>query len=360
MKTFLITLLLLVIVNAHASGTVVFTAAQRQALQIKTAAIIPTTRNLGGLLPAKIAVPNAQLQVVTAPQQGLVEVLLLAEGESITAGQPLVRIQSPRLLELQSDYLAVHTRYRLAASNYQRDRKLNKEGIIAERRLLESKADYQELATSLARLRRILELAGMDEDTLATLESSRDLNSTLVILAPFDGVILEQLVEAGSRVEAADPIYRIASLDPLWMEVHVPLEQLGDTHIGQEVEIPELGVTGRIITIGHMVHGADQGVLIRAEVHEGSDKLRPGQFVQVQFAVTTSDIRFRIARSAVIYSKGNSFIFVEQMDGFAAYKVTVTNDEGNTLIIQADLPADARVAVSGTVAIKAVWLEGVD
>jgi cobalt-zinc-cadmium efflux system membrane fusion protein len=200
----------------------------------------------------------------------------------------------------------------------------------------------------------------MNEDALATLETSRDLNSTLVILAPFDGVILEQLVEAGSRVEAADPIYRIASLDPLWMEVHVPLEQLGDTHIGQEVEIPELGVTGRIITIGHMVHGADQGVLIRAEGHEGSDKLRPGQFVQVQFAVTTSDIHFRIARSAVIYSKGNSFVFVEQLDGFAAYRVTVTDDEGSTLVIQADLPAAARVVVSGTVAIKAAWLEGVD
>lgn len=360
MKTFLITLLLLITVNAYATGTVVFTAAQRQALQIKTAAIIPTTRNLGGLLPGKVAVPNAQLQVVTAPQQGLVEVLLLAEGESIVAGQPLVRIQSPRLLELQSEYLEVHTRYRLAASNYQRDRKLNKEGIIAERRLLESKADYQELMTSLARLRRILELAGMDEDALTTLESSRDLNSALVILAPFDGVILEQLVEAGSRVEAADPIYRIANLDPLWLEVHVPLEKLGGTHVGQEVEIPKLGVSGRIITIGHMVHGADQGVLIRAEVHEGSDKLRPGQFVQVQFAVTTRDIRFRIARSAVIYSKGSSFIFVEQTDGFAAYEVTVTDDEGSTLVIQADLPADAQVAISGTVAIKAAWLEGVD
>jgi RND family efflux transporter MFP subunit len=358
MRTCFFMLLLLAGQLSSAAGPVVLTDVQRKALHIETGQVVATSRNLGSLLPARVAVPNAQLHVVTAPQEGLIEVLLSAEGEAVTAGQPLVRIQSPRLLELQSEYLEVFTRQRLAATNYRRDRQLNEEGIIAERRLLESRASYQELTTSLARVQRLLELAGMDEAALATLAAERKLDSTLLVRAPFDGVILEQLVTAGSRVEAADPIYKIAQLDPLWLEIHVPLGELGETRVGQQVVVPELDVTGRIITIGHMVHGADQGVLIRAEVHEDSDKLRPGQFVQARIAMAASGNSYRVPRSAVVYAEGESHIFLEQPQGFVAVAVEVTEQDAGSLVISADLPVDARIATRGAAAIKSAWLQG--
>ncbi len=358
MRTCFIALLLLAGQLANAAGPVVITETQRKALQIETGPLTATNRNLGGLLPARVAVPNAQLQVVTAPQEGLVEVLLSAEGEKVTAGQPLVRIQSPRLLELQSEYLETYTRQRLASTNYQRDRQLSEEGIIAERRLLESRANYQELTTALGRVRRLLELAGMDEAELAALGSERKLNSTLLVRAPFDGVILEQLVAAGSRVEAADPIYHIAQLDPLWLEIHVPLGKLGDTRVGQQVVVPELDVTGRIITIGHMVHGADQGVLIRAEVHDGSDRLRPGQFVQTRLALTSPGNSYQVPRSAVVYAEGESYVFVDRPQGFVAVPVTVTEEAADHLVISAELAKDARIATRGAAAIKSAWLQG--
>jgi len=357
MKTLFIALLLACQL-ASAAAPVALTATQREALQVKTAPVVATTHNFGELLPAKVAVPNAQLQVVTAPQQGLVEVLLSAEGEAVKTGQPLVRIQSPRLLELQSEYLEIYTRQRLASTNYQRDRQLSEEGIIAERRLLESRASYQELSTSLARVRRLLELAGMTDEELATLVSERKLDSTLLVRAPFDGVILEQLVAAGSRVEAADPIYHIAQLDPLWLEIHVPLGELGEARVGEEVVVPELDLSGRIITIGHMVHGADQGVLIRAEVHKGSDRLRPGQFVQARLAMPAAGNSFRVPRAAVVYSEGQSYVFVEQPQGFTAVAVTVTEAVADALVITADLAADARIVISGAAAIKSAWLQG--
>ena len=63
--------------------------------------------------------------------------------------------------------------------------------------------------------------------------SSRKLDSALVVSAPFNGVVLEQMATAGNRVVAADPLYSIASLKPLWLEIHVPLEQVADIHTGQ-------------------------------------------------------------------------------------------------------------------------------
>jgi RND family efflux transporter MFP subunit len=355
MKTMLTALSLLLAVPAGATELIRVSAEQRSALGIEVAAPEAVDLQHGRLLPARVAVPNAQLQVVTAPQQGLVEVLLVAEGEPVHQGQPLVRLQSPKLLEMQSDYLETLSRYTLANSNYRRDQQLHKEDIIAERRLLESKAIFTEVSTSLASLRRLLELAGMAPQALQDLEKHRQLSSTLVVRSPLDGVVLEQLVIAGNRVEAADPLYRLADLDPLWLEIHVPLEQLGETAVGQQVLVPALGVSGRIITVGRMVHSADQGVLIRAEVSEGAQRLRPGQFLQVQLTSAAERHSFRVPRSAVARLQGRQFVFTAGADGFTPVAVKVASEQSTHLIVEAALPADTRIAINGAAAIKAIW-----
>ena len=358
MKRLFSVLLLMLTLPVVASERVSFTENQRQALQIETAAVEATGISTSANLPGKVVVPNSQLHVVTAPQRGLVETLLTAEGEAVSQGQALAKIQSPALLELQSEYLEVHTRYRLAKSHYERDRQLNKEGIIAERRLLESKAKYQELLTMLSRVKRMLELSGMDESSLAALRKSRRLDSTLVVTAPFSGVVLEQMTTAGERMEAADPLYKIASLKPLWLEIHVPLEQIADIQPGHKVIVPSLDVSGPITTIGKMVHGADQGVQIRAEIREGAEKLHPGQFLQVQLAIESKRKNYRVPRSAVTRAGGNSYVFAEQADSFLPIQVKVIAEETNALIVKAEIPASTRIAVTGTAAIKAAWLGG--
>jgi len=355
MKMILPATLMLFALQATAAEVIPVSMTQRSALGIEVAPLESVAVKHSTLLPARVAVPNAQLQVVTAPQEGLVEVLLVAEGERVEKGQPLVRIQSPRLLELQSQYLETLSRYSLANSNYRRDRQLNKEGIIAERRLLESQAAFLEVSTSLARLRRLLEIAGMDEAALNDLEKRRELSTTLIVRAPLDGVVLEQLVTAGNRVEAADPLYRIADLDPLWLEIHVPLEQLGDTAPGQTVLVPALNLSGPVITVGRMVHSADQGVLVRAEIRDGAQQLHPGQFLQAQLASASDAHTYRVPRGALARIQGRHYIFAAGPNGFTPVEVTVTAEQSADLVVRAQLPADTAIAINGAAAIKAIW-----
>ena len=354
MKQFLVTAVLLGALAPAAAELVRISPEQRTALGIETAPLAASGDLHSARFPAEVAVPNAQLQVVTAPQAGVVEMLLVAEGEEIHQGQPLVRIQSPPLLELQGEYLQTRARFRLAESNYRRDRQLSEDGIIAERRLLESRAAYQELSAAQSRLRHLLQLSGMDHEALSELESQRNLSSTLSVRAPFDGVVLEQMVTAGRGVELADPLYRIARLTPLWLEIHVPLARLGGLAVGHTVRVPELDVSGQIISVGRMVHGADQGVLVRAQVSENTERLRPGQFVQAQVAAAGGN-SFRVPGAAVLRSAGQSYVFVEREEGFVPVPVTVTSEEPGYQVIQAHLQAGTAIAVSGTVALKAAW-----
>ena len=341
---------------APAAAELVFISPQqRSALGIETAPLQVSGEVRSARFPAQVAVPNAQLQVVTAPLGGVVEVLLVAEGEEIRQGQPLARIRSPRLLELQAEYLETHARFRLAESNYRRDQQLSREGIIAQRRLLESRAAYQEQSAARSRLRHLLELSGVDEAALRELEENRTLSSSLSVRAPSDGAVLEQMVTAGKGVELADPLYRIARLKPLWLEIHVPLEQLGELAAGHSVVVPELEVYGRVISVGRMVHGADQGVLVRAEVGEGSERLRPGQFLQAQLAAAGGGNSFRVPGAAVLRTGGASYVFVAREQGFLPVPVTVTSEASDYQVIQGDLQAGVEIAVRGTAAIKAAW-----
>ena len=131
MKTLFTILLLAITLPAASAELIPFTEQQRQSMHIETAPLQAASSRASANLPGKVAVPNAQLQIVTATQQGLVETLLAAEGEVVKKGQPLVRIKSPALLALQSDYLEAYTRYQLAKSNYDREQQLQEEGIIA-------------------------------------------------------------------------------------------------------------------------------------------------------------------------------------------------------------------------------------
>jgi len=345
--------------GANAAQKATIDDAQRAAFGIETVAVQPGRGAMSKPYPAKVTVPNAQLQVVSAPLDGVVEALLVAEGEPVVAGQPLAHMRSQGLLDLQAAYLESRTRRLLSDDALTRDRQLQKEGIIAERRLLESESTHREMVTAEARNRQALVLAGMPEAAIATLDETQSLTTTLDVIAPLDGVVLAQLATAGQRLAASDPIYQVGDLSPLWIEVHVPLDALGDIGPGSDVQI-EQDLSAKVITVGRMVHGTDQGVLVRAEIREGVASLRPGQFVEARLAQSADDTAFRLPAPALLRIEGADQVFVERLDGFETVPVDVVSREADEVVVKGSLAAGDKVVISGTVALKAALAAGAE
>lgn len=343
---------------APAAELVSLDATQRAAFGVATTPAVAVDTAWSPPYPAKVQVPNAQLRVVSAPLEGLVEALLVAEGEAVAAGQPLARVRSPGLLEHQAAFLEARTRRLLAGESAARDRKLHAEGVIAERRLLESQSVYRELRTTEERHRQTLTLAGMSEAAVAALARDQRLSPVLEVASPLAGVVLEQLATAGQRLAASDPLYRIGSLEPLWLEVHVPLADLGGIAVGNPVRVAGQDIGGRVITVGRMVHGGDQGVLVRAEVGAGSAALRPGQFVEVGLARGAAAGAVRLPAAALVRLEGREHVFVERPGGFAAVAVEVGSRDGDGAVVRGDLGPDEAVVSAGTAALKAAWAGG--
>ena len=333
---------------------------QRQAMGVRTTQVTEVSQSWSVAYPAQVQVPTAQLRVVSTPLGGLLEGLLVAEGDRVRKGQKLAAIASPELLTLQRSYLQALSRLDLARADEDRDRQLLEEGIIAERRYQTSHAHYVQVRTEVEQSRQTLQLAGMDDRALKRLARERRLSGTLIVRSPIDGVVLERLATLGQRLNALDPLYRIGRLNPLWLDIHVPLERLSQIEVGSTARVVEPPVTGKIITIGRMVHGADQGVLVRAEVREGVELLHPGQFIEVKLASGRAERNYRIPLGALVRQGGKAWVFVASDKGFLVVPVSIRAEESDAVVVRADLAPGDEVVIAGTAALKAAWLEGAE
>ncbi len=356
MKT-LTGLLLLLAGMATAAPLIPIRPEQRDALGIRTTTVETAARSWGPSFPASVRLPNDQLMVVTAPLEGLIARMEVATGQTVNQGQPLALIQSPQLVEAQQRYLEALSRLELARTSLERDRQLHEEGIISERRFLETRAHFNQAQAAADQHRQVLKLAGMDETALQTLEQQQRLSAELWVRAPMEGQVLEQLATAGQRVEIASPLYHIGQLNPLWLEIQVPLERLSAISPGMTVRVKQHAVQGHILTIGSTVHGESQSVQVRAEIPNPDHALRPGQFVEVQWAGIRTGTAWRIPRQALIRIQDAAWILVARTGGFMPLPVSVLAEETNTLVIEGELKAGDQVAISGTAALKAAWQE---
>jgi len=335
---------------------IAITAAQAKSLGITTVA--PEAQASGEItgLAAQVMVPNDQLHVVSTPLPGLVESVMVAVNERVKRGQTLARMQSSALAEAQRGYLQAATQAQLARANLDRDQKLAADGLIAESRLMSTQANQTEATALLAERRHALKLAGMSDPAIAALLTGNAISSSVTIAAPVDGVVIEQLAQAGQRLEAYTPIYRIARLDPLWLEIQVPLARAAGVREGARVRVPSVDAAGKIISVGRSVTPESQTVMLRALISVNAARLRPGQYVEAAVAAAdTHAVQWRVPNGALVRHQNRLLVFAKTTTGFRTVAVTMINEGAQSSVVAGDL-AGTLIAVGGIAELKAKLL----
>lgn len=303
-------------------------------------------------LPALVMVPNEQLQVVSTPLAGLLYQVLVATHQPVKRGQVLAQVQSPALADLQHTYLQAASQASLARASLQRDEELYREGIIAQSRLLAARSQAVETAADLAERTEALRLAGMSAAAMARLRAGQRVGTLVELVAPLDGVVLEQMAVAGQRLEAAAPVFKVAKLVPLWLEIQVPVARLAEVREGARVFVPAAGASGDVIVVGRSVASGNQTVLVRGRVESGAERLRPGQYVEASLALPGGGATFTVPGGALARVAGRPVVFVRTPLGFRAQPVELLGDAAATAVV-AGLKGDEQVAVRGVAALKA-------
>ena len=345
---------------ANAGEVVRITPAQVKTLGIETSPIQANANANSQRLPGEIVVPVDQARIISAPQSGLIDQMLVATGQRVKQGQALAHLSSPDLVALQRDHLQALSQQRLSQNSLNRDAELYKDGIIAERRYLTSESNHAEVNALLAERRQALKLSGMSPQAIKNLETSGSYTNGITLSAPIDGMVLEQLVTAGQRVDSAMPIYRIAKLSPLWLEIHAPTQALSSIQLGMKVNILNSEASGKVIAIVPNVNKLDQTALVRVAINNGTASLAPGQLVEAEIAQTVSNksTSFSVAKSAIVQindgkNANQTLVFIQTKDGFEPRAVKVLNNTGAQTLITGDFAGTERIVTSGTAALKA-------
>lgn len=269
-------------------------------------------------------------------------------GDEVKKGDVLAQIDSPNLLSLQSNYLKANSVLQLANSAYQRDKTLAKDGIIADRRVQETQSQFNAASIDVQEAKRLLEIAGGN--------TNRKLSSHLVIRSPISGIIIERMVVAGARIDNTQPLFRVANLQTLWLEIAIPQERITEIKVGDQVDIKNTEFTAQISLIGQSVNPENQTILARAVIKNAPKEIRAGQKLNVQINQISKQKVFKVPNTAIAQNDGKAFIFIRNTKGFDVKPVTQIGRKDEETIIEGDFLGSETIALKGAGVLKANWL----
>ena len=223
---------------------------------------------------------------------GRIAQVMVKRGDTVKAGDLLVQLDDEAertAVELQKAVAEDTARVKAAKADRDQKRvdfkKLKsafEKGVATEWELDHARLDVtiSELSVQLATLQHSQEVKKLHE-TLILLERMK-------LRSSIDGKVDDIVVEAGESVDAQSPVARVVNIDPLWIDVAVPLKQMDDLEPSGSVVVKYVraGKAAHAARIQHIKATADPasetlGVLLELPNPEG----RPsGEHVHVLFA----------------------------------------------------------------------------
>ena len=256
-----------------------------QAAQVRRGEILVTAETTGEL--------RARDSVrLTTDARGLVRDVTFEEGERVTEGDVLVRLDSE---EEQAELMAAQARRDEIALQLARARELAAEDFATEARVDELEAQLAEARAAVA-----VAEAHLAERTIE---------------APFTGWIGLRLVSEGALVTPGTAIARLWSIDPIDLGFRVPADLLPHLEVGQTViargpALPDGRIEGEVRVIEGAVDQATRTVALEAAFANPEGRLRPGTFVQVELVLERRDNALIVPEEALLLRGSKAYVYV--------------------------------------------------
>jgi RND family efflux transporter MFP subunit len=159
-------------------------------------------------------------------------------------------------------------------------------------------ATAQELDDAIATLRgaegriaaesaRVSQAASAVEGARAASDRANSTESFAALVAPFDGIVTEKMIEPGNMASPGLPLLRLEDTREFRLEVHVDESRVGHMRIGDCVPV-RLGAgtserTGTIVEVSHAVDADARAFLVKIALPD-TRGVRSGEFGRARFS----------------------------------------------------------------------------
>jgi len=284
--------------------------------------------------------------LVLDPQvEGQVTNIFVKSGDRVTAGTPLIQIdplkQQAIVGSQEAGRAAQLANVQFAQVQWERAKKLYESGVI-------SKQDFEQTKTNLDTAQQ--QLNSLDAQVL---QQQVELHYYRVV-APANGIVGDIPVRVGDRVTTTTTLTTVDEPGTLELYVNIPVERSSDVKRGQTVQLLDtagnLMSESRIDFISPEIDNNTQSLLVKAQVKNSSDTLRPSQFVRARIIWRVRD-GLEVPVLAVSRINGQFFVFVVDGSGksLVAHQKMLRLGEmtGNQYVALDGIKAGDRVVVEG-------------
>ena len=229
---------------------------------------------------------------VASKTAGMVRKFFFDSGDQVAAGERLVQIDDDAE---QADLRNLQASLKNAEQELERNRKLAKQGISAERDVQAAEARRAELLAQIDRVKAIIE--------------------DKIIKAPWAGRLGIRRVDEGSYVQAGQALAWLQTVDPVYVDFTLPEDDYAKIKPGQTVETTYRAYPGQVFkgtvdVLDAKVDQATRTFTVRAVVPNPEHRVTSGMFTDVKVIVAEPQAVLTVAETAVTYSLYGDSVYV--------------------------------------------------
>jgi membrane fusion protein, copper/silver efflux system len=273
------------------SGVVRVDQERRRQIGLKTARVVSAPMSVSIRAVGRLTYDETRLKDVTLKVNGWVARLKVSStGQPVKKGETLLTLYSPDLYAAQQEYLLALESQRTAGTA--------------------GRSDYLVKAAE-----QKLKLWDLTPGQIAGIAKRGQPMQDLPVLAPASGFVIEKDVVEGAAVQAGQRLYRIASLDRVWIEAQVYEMDLPQVKKGQtaRVSLPyqegEI-IEGKVAYVYPYLDPMSRTGRVRIELPNKDLAFKPDMYANVELVVDLG-ARVQIPVDAVVYTGPRRIVFVD-------------------------------------------------
>jgi cobalt-zinc-cadmium efflux system membrane fusion protein len=170
---------------------------------------------------------------------------------------------------------------RAAQANYEylQEKQTRSEGLVEKNFISKQALDQVRAEASVAQ-QKLAQAREQQRIAKHELQLAKAQLGQRSIRAPFDGIVADRYVTVGERVEEK-PMFRIAKVDPLRVEIIAPVALFGTIHVGMIARVtPDLAnvatVEAKVVLVDRLVDAASNTFRVRAELPNADAAIASG------------------------------------------------------------------------------------
>jgi cobalt-zinc-cadmium efflux system membrane fusion protein len=268
-------------------------------------------------------------------------------GDYVNKGQKLGVIRSGEMAGYGNDFVTAKTNVLIAKKNLDAAEDMYKSGLMSQKDFITSQEMYKQAESQLNRSNEVLQINGGNTQ------------GQFVVKAPISGFIVEKQInnDMAIRPDNTNDLFTISDLKDVWVMANVYESNIGQVHLGDNVDVTTLSYPGRVFhgkvdKILNVLDPTNKVMKVRIVLPNPDYVLKPEMFASVRVINKTDQESLCVPSSALIFENSQYFLLIyKNQSDIKITPVQVISSNGNQSYISGAVQAGDKVIGSNAVLI---------